>query len=103
MANLQAPSMVLILVLLSMVAYGGSEEQKFCNMTEDQLMACKPYVTDPDTHLDPSPDCCSGLCDADLPCLCSYRNSLVFMALGINSTLAMQLPAKCNLTTPAQC
>lgn len=73
-----------------------------CKMNEDGLVACKPSVTKPNT-VDPTPDCCKALSGADLNCLCSYRNSMMLPALGIDPELAMGLPAKCGLPVPAGC
>ncbi|XP_062174832.1 putative lipid-transfer protein DIR1 [Alnus glutinosa] len=97
--------MVVIMVIVLMVAlFGGSSTRAFtlCNMDDDGLSACKPSVTQPNPA-DPTPECCRALSGADLTCLCSYKNSLVLPSLGIDPKLAMALPAKCNLTPPANC
>lgn len=73
-----------------------------CKMNEDGLLACKPSVTKPNP-VDPTASCCKALSAADLTCLCSYRNSMMLPALGINPELAMGLPVKCGLPVPAGC
>ncbi|KAJ4956811.1 hypothetical protein NE237_013594 [Protea cynaroides] len=98
----------LVSLMILMVVLIGTEEVvqlnalSLCNMTEDDLMACKPAVTQPNPE-DPSDQCCEALSKADLTCLCSYKDSMFLPSLGIDPTLAMQLPAKCNLTPPATC
>ncbi|OAY84897.1 putative lipid-transfer protein DIR1 [Ananas comosus] len=76
-----------------------------CNMTRGGLEACKPSVRSgsSDPAADPSKECCAALAGADLPCLCSYRHSFLLPSLGIDPDLALQLPAKCNLTAPPGC
>lgn len=80
----------------------GSMGMTLCNMDEKGLMACKGSVTPPDP-VEPSSQCCDALGEADLKCLCSYRNSMVLPSIGIDPDLALQLPAKCNLTLPPDC
>ncbi|XP_077214012.1 putative lipid-transfer protein DIR1 [Tasmannia lanceolata] len=77
-------------------------EPILCNISQDGFMACKPSVTGPNPA-DPSAACCSALSAANLTCLCSYKNSMVLPALGIDPDLCMQLPSKCKLSSPAQC
>lgn len=99
---------VLVAVIMAVVTVeatprlNGESGASLCKMTEDGLLACKPSVTKPNP-VDPSADCCKALSGADLDCLCSYRNSMVLPALGIDPELAMGLPAKCGLPTPAGC
>ncbi|RYR20964.1 hypothetical protein Ahy_B03g066192 [Arachis hypogaea] len=68
----------------------------------DGLMACKPSVTQPNPT-DPTTECCNAVSNADLQCLCSYKNSVELPFLGIDPDLAISLPAKCNLQTPVGC
>ncbi|KAK6940449.1 Bifunctional inhibitor/plant lipid transfer protein/seed storage helical domain [Dillenia turbinata] len=68
-------------------------EVSLCNMSEDDLMSCKPAVTEPNP-VDPSPECCKAVMGANLTCLCSYKNSLWLPILGIDPDLAMQLAPK---------
>ena len=73
-----------------------------CNMTKAGLDSCQPAVTGSPPP-DPSQECCQALTAADLPCLCSYKNSLWLPVFGINPEIAMQLPEKCNLKVPDDC
>ncbi|CAI9776589.1 unnamed protein product [Fraxinus pennsylvanica] len=91
-----------VTTMVILVVLDGAKAASFCNMTEDGLEACRPSVTQPNP-VEPSSECCGALSNADLKCLCSYRNSIVLPALGIDPDLALGLPVKCNLTTPAEC
>ncbi|TKY66215.1 putative lipid-transfer protein DIR1 [Spatholobus suberectus] len=97
-----ALQLVVVVVVMASSMWKGSKGLSFCNMDEDGLEACKPSVTQPNP-VDPSPECCKALAGADLNCLCSYKNSSELPFLGIDPTLATSLPAKCNLTPPANC
>ncbi|CAA0805980.1 Bifunctional inhibitor/lipid-transfer protein/seed storage 2S albumin superfamily protein [Striga hermonthica] len=93
----------LFLVLALMAAFlGRAAAFSVCNVTEEGLEACKPSVTQP-SPVPPSTECCHAVSGADLKCLCSYRNSFMLPALGIDPDLALALPAKCNLPPPADC
>ncbi|KAK4431216.1 putative lipid-transfer protein DIR1 [Sesamum alatum] len=75
---------------------------RVCGLSGGDQMACKPSVTPPHPP-PPSARCCSGLLHADWRCLCSYRNSKLLPALGIDVNLAMQLPVKCKVPHPPHC
>ncbi|WOL15002.1 hypothetical protein Cni_G23783 [Canna indica] len=60
-------------------------------------------ISDSSKPAAPSPECCKALAKADLRCLCSYKNSPLLRTLGIDPELAVKLPPKCNLKTPANC
>ncbi|CAA3001428.1 putative lipid-transfer protein DIR1 [Olea europaea var. sylvestris] len=92
----------LVAVVVILVVLGGAKAVSFCNMTEEGLEACRPSVTQPNP-VEPSSECCDALSNADLKCLCSYRNSIVLPSLGIDPDLALGLPVKCNLNPPAEC
>ncbi|KAI3455599.1 hypothetical protein Pfo_012262, partial [Paulownia fortunei] len=83
------------------VVLGVANAQMICNMSVEGLMACKPSAVPPNPP-PPSATCCSALSHANIPCLCSYKNSKVLPSLGIDPNLAMQLPDKCKLPHPAQ-
>ncbi|XP_031475451.1 putative lipid-transfer protein DIR1 [Nymphaea colorata] len=111
-AKLKLPTTVVLLVAMTLGAAAGfgmgplqTQPSALCNMSQDGLMACKPWVTTGSAALpiDPSAPCCAALAGADLTCLCSYRNSMVLPALGIDPKLAMLLPKKCNILPPPQC
>ncbi|KAH1037860.1 hypothetical protein AAZX31_20G233300 [Glycine max] len=90
---------VALVVFLLLISVKG---QSICNVSLPDLMTCKPAVTPPNPT-PPSQQCCSVLSHADLPCLCSYKNSPLLPSLGIDPKLALQLPAKCNLPHPPNC
>ncbi|OAY34874.1 hypothetical protein MANES_12G054000v8 [Manihot esculenta] len=94
---------VVTMVVMAAAIFEGTRSLSLCDMSDDGLLACKPSVTKPNPVDPPSEECCKALTGANLTCLCSYRNSLVLPALGIDPDLALALPAKCNLTTPADC
>ncbi|KAL6213487.1 hypothetical protein ACLB2K_012934 [Fragaria x ananassa] len=77
-------------------------------MTKDGFLACAPSVTASATPgfipAAPTAECCSALSVADFPCLCFFmRNSKILNAYGVDPSLAMQLPAKCNLARSVHC
>ncbi|KAI3716091.1 hypothetical protein L6452_23170 [Arctium lappa] len=89
-------AMVLVSTLVTepMVANGFS----FCGVTTDGLKTCKPAVAKGVTPLPlPTPECCAALVDADMPCLCKFKDSSLLGTYGIDPKLAMLLPEKCNL------
>ncbi|KAL3531045.1 hypothetical protein ACH5RR_010367 [Cinchona calisaya] len=95
---------MLLLVPLVLIFPRGSMAMSLCNMDEKGLMACKPSVTPPPPDpVDPSSECCDALKEADLKCLCSYRNSFMLPSIGIDPDLALALPPKCNLVLPPDC
>ncbi|KAH6757810.1 hypothetical protein C2S52_023300 [Perilla frutescens var. hirtella] len=95
---------VLAMFLLSMIIINVHMAcgQTICNMSGEDLMACKPSVTPPKPP-PPSAKCCSALSHADFRCICSYKNSKLLPSLGIDPNLAMQLPDKCKLPHPSHC
>ncbi|KAF8402206.1 hypothetical protein HHK36_013162 [Tetracentron sinense] len=93
----------LVLFVLVLVAiFVGSKALVLCNIGEDGLTACKPSVSKPNP-VSPSDECCKALSAGNMTCLCSYKNSMLLPYLGIDPGLAMQLPAKCNLTPATKC
>ncbi|KDP45250.1 hypothetical protein JCGZ_15115 [Jatropha curcas] len=94
---------VVVVAVVVAAMFEGTRSLNLCDMDDDGLLACKPSVTKPNPVVPPSPKCCKALSGANLTCLCSYRNSLMLPSLGIDPDLALALPAKCNLTTPADC
>ncbi|CAL9085909.1 unnamed protein product [Musa textilis] len=95
-----AMAMVLLLVAASTTAAAG---QSLCKMTQEGLAACKPCIATVKPEEKPSEACCAALKQADLPCLCSYKNSDLLPYLGIDPKQAMQLPVKCNIAPPQPC
>ncbi|RVW34355.1 putative lipid-transfer protein DIR1 [Vitis vinifera] len=83
--------MMVAAVLVVAVVVEGSEGFSLCNMSEDDLMTCKPAVSKP-SPVDPSPECCKALSGADLTCLCSYKNSETLRFLGLILILPWLFP-----------
>ncbi|KAJ9169836.1 hypothetical protein P3X46_017985 [Hevea brasiliensis] len=94
---------VVVMVLVMAAIFEGTRSLNLCDMNDDGILACKPSVSKPNPVDPPTKECCKALKGANLTCLCSYRNSLLLPSLGIDPDLALALPAKCNLTTPAGC
>ncbi|KAL5196592.1 hypothetical protein ABZP36_000104 [Zizania latifolia] len=93
-----------LLVVAAALSVAPAPALAVCNMSNDQFMTCQPAAaatTNPTTS--PSADCCAALSMADLPCLCSYKNSPWLNLYNIDPKRAMELPAKCGLTMPANC
>ncbi|XP_020523464.1 uncharacterized protein LOC18434949 isoform X2 [Amborella trichopoda] len=96
----RVPACMVMVVLVLVV----ESNAQICRMSQDGFKACQPSVSGSSpAPTNPSKVCCKALASADLGCLCSYRHSLLLPSFGIDPDLAMQLPAKCNLTTPPQC
>ncbi|BFG42614.1 hypothetical protein CerSpe_288880 [Prunus speciosa] len=99
--------LVFVLVVAMAVLLEGSRVLGLCNMSDEGLASCKPAVAkatpEKPNPEKPTPECCEALKGADLKCLCGYKNSFILPSLGIDPALAMALPAKCNLTPPADC
>lgn len=105
MENMGIRKLVIVALMAGMVVSlntEGSRALELCKMSEQGLNACKPAVTQPNP-VNPTSECCQALSGADLTCLCSYKNSMVLPALGIDPNLALALPAKCNLAAPSEC
>ncbi|KAL5861530.1 hypothetical protein ACOSQ4_002826 [Xanthoceras sorbifolium] len=102
MANIKY-LLVGLMVALSMVGCSRAGLVTLCNMNEDDLSKCRPSVTKPNPVEPPPTECCEILKKADLSCLCSYKESPMLPALGIDPDLALGLPPKCNLPLPQSC
>ncbi|XP_047310165.1 putative lipid-transfer protein DIR1 [Impatiens glandulifera] len=100
--------MAAAIVVILMLEIAGAARTKdttevLCHMNEDDLNLCKPAVQKTNPVTTPTPECCKALSGANLTCLCEYKNSFLLPALGIDPTLALALPAKCNLPNPSNC
>ena len=100
--KMEAYKRFVILALVLVVAVVANGQGSICRMTQDGLTACKPSVSG-QSPLPPSPACCAAISKADLPCLCSFKNSALLPYLGIDPNMATQLPAKCNIVTSTHC
>ncbi|KAG6529292.1 putative lipid-transfer protein DIR1 [Zingiber officinale] len=99
-----AAVMVMVMVALTVcINVDVAAGQGLCKMTQEGLTACKPSISTVKAEANPSEACCSALKQANLTCLCSFRNSNLLPYLGINPDLAMQLPAKCSIAPPQTC
>ncbi|KAL5197774.1 hypothetical protein ABZP36_001286 [Zizania latifolia] len=103
MAKATALATLLMMVAAATLAVVPSPARAVCNMSSDQLMTCQPAAAATNPTPSPSADCCAALSTADLPCLCSYKNSPLLSLYDIDPDRAMQLPAECGLTMPANC
>uniref|UniRef100_A0A0E0Q6R6 Bifunctional inhibitor/plant lipid transfer protein/seed storage helical domain-containing protein n=1 Tax=Oryza rufipogon TaxID=4529 RepID=A0A0E0Q6R6_ORYRU len=104
MAKAVALAVLLVAVAAALLAVAPAPARAVCNMSNDEFMKCQPAAaatSNPTTN--PSAGCCSALSHADLNCLCSYKNSPWLSIYNIDPNRAMQLPAKCGLTMPANC
>ncbi|KAM6564797.1 hypothetical protein CsatB_024795 [Cannabis sativa] len=99
-----ATMVIMAIVLIVSSMFEVSSAAGICNMSEDGLNTCRPAVT-ASNPVPPTQTCCDALKSADLQCFCDYKNSSPFLlsAFGIDPTLAMQLPAKCNIPSPPNC
>ncbi|KDP42880.1 hypothetical protein JCGZ_23822 [Jatropha curcas] len=79
-----------------------SNAQNVCNTLPQDLLPCKPATTPPHPP-PPTGECCLVLARGGMSCLCSFVNSNLLPALGIDPDLALQLPAKCNLPHIPNC
>ncbi|MBA0751512.1 hypothetical protein Gogos_000431 [Gossypium gossypioides] len=83
-----------------MVANG----QKVCGMNKEGLKACQPSVTAGNpSPPPPSAACCMALNEADLTCLCFFKNSKLMNDYGIDFNRAKDLPVQCNLAKSFNC
>ncbi|GAU31692.1 hypothetical protein TSUD_63260 [Trifolium subterraneum] len=75
-----------------------------CNMTREERKACEPYVTASNITLHkPSRACCSATANADISCICSYKDSNLLYFYGIDPKQALELPRKCKLKVSVKC
>ncbi|CAA6668183.1 unnamed protein product [Spirodela intermedia] len=99
-------ALVLLVAVLAVGHLGGEVEaqQVLCNVSQEGLLACKSAVTRPNPAI-PSSACCAAVANADLQCLCNFKNTNpgAMRFMGIDPELAMQLPNKCSLPTPVKC
>lgn len=90
-----------VLLAIAVVLTNG---QSFCRMTKEGLKACKPSVTGKANAVDPpSSGCCSAISNADLQCLCHYKDSGWLSFYGVDPDQAMGLPVKCKLVDSFHC
>ncbi|KAL6531829.1 hypothetical protein OROMI_028192 [Orobanche minor] len=96
--------LALVVLLAAAIPISGTAKQlgnddggSLCGMSQDELFQCKPAVaTGTAPPPPPSAACCAAIGHANVTCLCTFRNNKYLPYFGINSTLAMQLPTKCD-------
>ncbi|KAF8014214.1 hypothetical protein BT93_H0146 [Corymbia citriodora subsp. variegata] len=93
--------LVLLLGLMAAIACC-ADAQTLCNVPYTGLEACRPAVTPPNPS-PPTGACCDAVSQANLQCLCQYKNSPLLPSLGIDPNLVLQLPEKCNLPDSPPC
>ncbi|CAJ2679211.1 unnamed protein product [Trifolium pratense] len=77
-----------------------------CNMTREERKACEPYVSSDNVTFHnhkPSRACCSATANADISCICSYKDSKLLYFYGIDPKQALELPRKCKLKVSVKC
>lgn len=90
-----------VLLAICLVALvGRGRAMTLCKVDSDKLGICLPAVTGKSPP-PPSENCCSIIKQADLPCLCSYKE--VLRAFKIDPASAVELPEKCGLKKPREC
>ncbi|KAL8055054.1 hypothetical protein ABFX02_04G031600 [Erythranthe guttata] len=98
---------VLIILVMSVLLSNRARAQTGCTMAMVSLSPCLNYVTGNSTA--PSTSCCtrlSTLVDSQPQCLCALlKGGASSLGIAINQTLALALPAACNVQTPpvSQC
>ncbi|XVF67393.1 hypothetical protein PTKIN_Ptkin10aG0117300 [Pterospermum kingtungense] len=100
--------LVLVTMVLTSLALGSgpiaAKGQKICGMSKDAFKACEPSVSSGNANPPPpSAACCMALNDADLQCLCFFKNSNWLNAYGIDFDRATALPVQCNLVKSFHC
>ncbi|KAH7833009.1 hypothetical protein Vadar_002338 [Vaccinium darrowii] len=99
---MEATKKAALVALILVLVIHSSDAQTICKVTVQGLMACRGAVTPPNPA-PPTSACCSVLKNADLKCLCSYKNSTLLPSLGIDPKLALQLPSKCKIPNAPTC
>ncbi|KMZ60634.1 putative Lipid binding protein [Zostera marina] len=95
--------MIVLVALMVVAAVSIVDSQKVCNISRAEFNECWPAMTAPNPTL-PSNQCCENIRNADLPCMCSYKDSyLASTVLQVDTELAMKLPKKCGLVLPSPC
>ncbi|XP_021287900.1 putative lipid-transfer protein DIR1 [Herrania umbratica] len=90
----------LAVMLLIALVEGATNEPTICNIALTKLKLCRPAVTGKYPP-PPTKECCSLMKQANLTCLCKFKEALP--AFEIDPARAFALPKKCNLRTPPQC
>ncbi|KAE9620400.1 putative bifunctional inhibitor/plant lipid transfer protein/seed storage helical [Lupinus albus] len=100
---MEAYKFVIVVAIMSMIVSGSTlvNGQSFCHMSKAGLKSCLPSVSG-ENPVPPTPACCSAIANADLHCLCQYKDSTLLKSIyGVDPNLAMALPVKCNVVDPS--
>ncbi|GMI83729.1 DIR1-like [Hibiscus trionum] len=102
-----AKLMVVTMVVVGLALGSGpvvANGQKVCGMNKEGFQACQPSVSGANPNPPPpSARCCLALNDADLKCLCFFKNSKWMTDYGVDFNRAKDLPVKCNLGKSFAC
>ncbi|KAK7257923.1 hypothetical protein RIF29_32252 [Crotalaria pallida] len=92
--------MIVVAIVITMIGSGTMlvNGQTFCHMSKAGLKACLPSCSGDNPVDPPAPACCSAIANADLPCLCQYKDSSLLKTIyGVDPNQAMALPVKCKV------
>ncbi|KAF1898827.1 hypothetical protein Lal_00018947 [Lupinus albus] len=90
---MEAYKFVIVVAIMSMIVSGST--------LVNGLKSCLPSVSG-ENPVPPTPACCSAIANADLHCLCQYKDSTLLKSIyGVDPNLAMALPVKCNVVDPS--
>ncbi|KAL3827974.1 hypothetical protein ACJIZ3_016776 [Penstemon smallii] len=94
-----------LIILITLTLLTRARAQSSCSSTVMSLSSCLNYITGNSTT--PSQPCCTSLSnvvETQPQCLCPLLNNngvgSSTLGIAINQTLAMALPALCNVQTP---
>ncbi|MCD7466101.1 hypothetical protein HAX54_002500 [Datura stramonium] len=101
--NKMCMALVALLIIVCMFSRG-TMAQSNCMSAFLSMYSCLSYVTGSTPKTPPSSSCCSalsGVLQSQPRCLCTIANGGgSSLDVQINQTLALALPAACNLQTP---
>ncbi|KAB2096106.1 Putative lipid-transfer DIR1 -like protein [Gossypium arboreum] len=92
----------LVATLLLIAAVEGAKETTICNIPLKKLEQCKPAVTGKNPP-PPTKECCSLIKQADLTCLCNYKDALPAFQIEPSRAFALPQKCKCKHPVPPQC
>jgi hypothetical protein len=97
--------LMIVWMLLAIVNVRFANGMTICNMTREERKACQPFVTGNITSSShkPSRACCSATANADISCICGYKDSKLLYFYGIDPKQILELPRKCKLKVTVKC
>ncbi|WJX51504.1 hypothetical protein P8452_37696 [Trifolium repens] len=86
--------LMIVWMLLAIVNVRFANGMTICNMTREERKACQPFVTGNITSSShkPSRACCSATANADISCICGYKDSKLLYFYGIDPKQILELP-----------